>query len=110
MGYIRDSVWSIWNNAPGSCVGCHAGATVPVLNDGADTTHLTSWGSIRGTSGVVILDPQPDPLASLLHICPTFTAGCVSGNPSTHPGGMKFAVGSLEDNAIVRWITDGALF
>jgi hypothetical protein len=116
IGYRQDSVWSIWNTDFGGsvCAGCHfPQGNVLVLNDDADPSHATSWNGIRGTSGVVVLSPSPSPGTSLLHLCPIDDAQCITansmGNPG-HPGGMRFAGQSLEDNLIVQWILDGALF
>ena len=52
---------------------------------------------------------------SLLHLCPTNSTGCngtrFNGTPFTgHPGGLRFNSGSVEDNLISQWISDGALY
>jgi hypothetical protein len=114
VGYRRDLVWSIWSAqlAGGStCVGCHSSSNVLDLGDGGDPEHTPSYGDIVNTANVVILSPSPSPGSSLLHVCPTDIPGCNTASGATsHAGGKLYDSGSREDNLVVQWILDGALF
>ena len=116
LGYVRDSLHVIWStvlptNQTMTCLNCHTSGNPLILSDGTDTTHSTSWNNIRNTANVVILTPSPSPGSSFLHLCPTQSAGCTPvGGFTNHPGGQRYPVGSPEDNVVVQWITDGALF
>jgi len=121
MSYNRESIFTIWNTVlPSSgttacTTSCHLGGNNVLRLDDVDSTHDTSFHSIVDVRSGANL---PNPIiigngsGSLLHFCPTDAQGgqCTTHNTSTvHGGGLRFNDGSLEDRAIVRWITDGAL-
>jgi len=119
IGYIRDSVFVIWSTVLMSqtCISCHTVALgnalvfeeTPADNTcGADNTHCPSFRHIHSTPSV--LNPGT-PTSSFLHTCPTTTGTCTPFHGGTsHPGGLRFNSGSIEDNLILQWIRDGALF
>ena len=100
VSYSQDNVHGIWT-AKG-CTGCHFnGSGNPLLLDG---TASQAYSNIVNTPNVVIGN---NPNASYLIACPTGQSTGCTPYPS-HPA--AFTLGSIESNAILQWITDGAQF
>lgn len=108
VSYVGDNVVGIWTQNPfnvgtnhtGGCTGCHTAAAANPLQ--LDGTSAASFNSIAA-------NPLAIPSNYLL-LCPTNSASCQPNGNLSHPGGLKFPVGSPEYLTIQQWLTDGHPF
>jgi hypothetical protein len=106
VSYVGDNVVGIWTQNPvnagtqhtGACTGCHTTGN-PLLLDGSSSNSFTS----------IINNPNAIPNNYLL-LCPTNNAACQPDGNLSHPGGLKFPVGSPEYLTIQQWLNDGHPF
>jgi hypothetical protein len=108
VSYVGDNVVGIWTQNPtnaatnhtGACTGCHTAALAnPLQLDGTSTASFNS----------IIANPFAIPNSYLL-LCPTNSASCQPNGNLSHPGGLKFPVGSPEYLTIQQWLNDGHPF
>lgn len=108
VSYVSDNVVGIWTQNPvnagtqhtGGCTGCHTAlAANPLELDGTSSASFTS----------IVNNPLAIPSSYLL-LCPTNSPSCQPNGNLSHPGGLKFPVGSPEYLTVQQWLNDNHPF